>query len=275
MQYLHDYNLMKRLSKTSKRHLAWDAERLAGAMALWVAHSQDRQYVAYFLKLQRLPNATYWFLCSNTVLEQAARTVLSLEANGEDVIRQYFRHHVSSDGKNPQAVTQAEFSQQLNRLEVLLEAYLPVLQSQAVEASLPLNERTHTLFQVDRDLALVYRAVNRHRVEQGNLYGIPLGPDSQTCLSEPWTSRPTLLKLLRLAFEATEALLTERSREIGSNIDDSGADEYGSTLHLQSGRVVANIEEERQTQHLLKAYLVDLADHTLAMHQERMSYLQR
>lgn len=131
------------------------------------------------------------------------------------------------------------------------------------------------LCQVDRDLTLSYKAISRHRIENGSLYGIPLGPDAQTCLSEPWSSQPRLLELMRLAFETTDDLLLERRRVLGSNIDDEKVSEYGSTTKGAGKRGQRTLEDERETQRSLKAYLVELADHTLAMHQERMSYLQR
>lgn len=73
----------------------------------------------------------------------------------------------------------------------------------------------------------------------------------------------------------TDSLLIERSRVIGSSIDDDTNVAYGSGDRLRTGRAGASIEEERETQRLLKSYLVELADYALAMHQERMSYLQR
>lgn len=164
---------------------------------------------------------------------------------------------------------------QADRLGQLLEEYLPLVQHRGVSTTIPLNERTALLYQVDRDLTLSYKATTRHRIEQGSLYGIPLGPDSQTCLSEPWSSQAKLLELMRLAFDTTDNLLLERSRVLGSNIDDDKGLEYGSSNKVASGRSGASVEDERETQRVLKAYLVELADYTLAMHQERMSYLQR
>lgn len=157
----------------------------------------------------------------------------------------------------------------------MLAEYLPILQQQALNTASPLSERTSILFQADRDLSLVFKALSRHRIEQSGLYGIPLGPDSQTCLSEPWSSRRKLLELLRTAFNATDDLLSERSRTIGSSIDDDTTADYGPSAHYPTARSGASMEEERDTQRRLKSYLVELADYTLAMHQERMSYLQR
>lgn len=157
----------------------------------------------------------------------------------------------------------------------LLESYLPLLQQRGTSTALPLNERSNVLCQVDRDLSLFYKAIARHRIEHGSLYGIPLGPDSQTCLTAPWSSQPQLLELMRLAFETTDAVLLERSRVLGSNIDDEKTAEYGSSNKGPGKRGQRTLEDEREMQRSLKAYLIELADYTLAMHQERMSYLQR
>jgi hypothetical protein len=153
----------------------------------------------------------------------------------------------------------------------MLEQMLPLLEVRVLPSALPLKDRSIALQQIDRALCLALKAASRHRVEQGNLYGIPVSSDSQTCLSAPWTSTPTLLELLRFAFDATDSILVERRQVIGSNVDDDRAQEYGSAAHIRKGTV----EEEKEVQHLLKSYLVELADYALAMHQERMSYLQR
>lgn len=212
----------------------------------------------------------------HAVLVEAAEKASPSEPQGEDVVRDFFRRRV---GRISNATTSQTLSltkaKQGDELSKLLEEYLPLLQQQGVSTALPLNERTAILYQVDRDLTLSYKATIRHRIEHGSLYGIPLGPDSQTCLSEPWSSRPKLLELMRLAFDTTDKLLLERSRVIGSNIDDDKGLDYGSTNKVTSGRFGASVEDERETQRILKAHLVELADYTLAMHQERMSYLQK
>lgn len=138
-------------------------------------------------------------------------------------------------------------------------------------ANLALLERSTALLDIDHCLASVLKATLRHRIEFGQLYGIPLGPDSQTCLSEPWSSRPATLHLLRDTFEATVKLLQERTNVLGSTVDEEAEGTYGS-IHSRSQ--TPSQEDEQKRQHVLKNLLVDLGDYTLAMHQERLAYLQ-
>ena len=159
------------------------------------------------------------------------------------------------------------FASQVTQLGLALEQFLPILQNRLLP-SVSLADQVSVIYQVDQALSLTYKTVRRFRSESSNLYGI--SAESQICLSEPWSSRPRLLELLRLAIECTEQTIAERTREMGSAIDDEQMIDYGQERRLDDLNQ-AGAELQRD----LKEYMAEMADYALAMHQERMAFLQR
>ena len=158
----------------------------------------------------------------------------------------------------------------MDRLGSALEELLPVLQRYLGPISTG-NQRASVLMQVDQSLSLTYKAIQRFRNDSSNLYG--LSTETQLCLSEPWSSRPRLLELLRLAFVSTEEIVTERTRELGSGVNEEETIQYGAAREMTTSSAAGR--EEKILQRDFKNYMTELADYALAMHQERMAYLQR
>ena len=77
---------------------------------------------------------------------------------------------------------------------------------------------------------------------------------------------------MRASIEALESIIDARTREMGSNIDNETDLEYGQTGNTAKG---SREREERERQKNLRDFTAELADYALAMHQERMAYLQR
>ena len=248
--FIQDNSLINRLSKTSKRHLSWDAEKLNASIGLWARHNA---HITEARKNGSVQNGT------DDVLSEAIESSAQLgdvRSFAEDPTRSFFRTQVGLLGR-------------------ALESLLPVLQREtdAKSRDVSLPSRTMATQQVAQILSVTYRSVLRFRAESRNLYAIT--NSDQTCLSEPWTSRSTLLSLLRLTIERLEQVIRERSRELGSNVDNEDLIEYG---RADEGGLGASREmrerEERHTQKSLKEHLAELSDYALAMHQERMAYLE-
>ena len=151
-----------------------------------------------------------------------------------------------------------------------MEKLLPILRRHLTTPNASLRARSDAVFQVAQTLCSVYKTVLRFRKESANVYGIT--DNDQTCLSEPWSSRSQLLELVRATLEALESIIDSRTRELGSNIDNETDLDYGGGVNsIQGGRD----REERERQKSLRDFAAELSDYALAMHQERMAYLQR
>lgn len=108
---------------------------------------------------------------------------------------------------------------------------------------------------------LVFKAITRHRRDSGSLYGV----DPQLQPAEPWSSRPAMLDGLQWHFEASSALLGERSRDFEPTMDQEP--QYGSRT-----RGAGQGLSEPQA---IKQQVTELSDFVLAAFEERILYLKR
>lgn len=234
--FIQDNSLISRLSRTSKRLLSWDAEKLSAALALW--------------SIQNARIATQGVEQGDVLSEAIEELNLDTQAEA-DSTRAFYRYSADS-------------------LPFALEKLLPLLRKRLSAPNATLLARSEAVYQVAQSLCATYKAVVRFRRESANYYGITDG--DQTCLSEPWSSRSQLLELMRSAIEALESIIDARTRELGSNIDNETDLEYGQSANSARG---STERAERERQKALRDFAAELSDYALAMHQERMAYLQR
>lgn len=235
--YLHDNQLMARLSKTSKRHLAWDAERLSAASALWHLHNAKPQE-------------------DFDILAQAVEALNLPSQPGFSLLRSFFRQHVRDS--RPSVCLLTVYSMQIMHLGSLFDQMYPFLERLRAN-NISLSDRTKGLTQIVAILVTTLQAIYLFRKENSRLYGTQ---GDQTCLSEPWSSRATTLQVLQTSCEETRRCLQDRTRQLGTNIDAEGN---------------ANTEpqtSDNRTQTSLKDHYAKLADYTLNAYQERLAYLQ-
>lgn len=160
--------------------------------------------------------------------------------------------------------TRSFFRQQIDRLRIVLEA-VGSRSTLGDDAGADLQAITDRMLQVAEVLTLAYKTITRFRQENNVIYGT--GTD-QTCLTEPWSSAGNLTTLSRKTFEGVMALIEQRSTRLGTAIDNE------TSTGASRSSASAEVQQQQDQQHLLKNYAADLADVTLAMHQERMAYLE-
>ncbi|KAM0753804.1 methyltransferase type 11 [Meredithblackwellia eburnea MCA 4105] len=164
------------------------------------------------------------------------------EGFGEDPVRLFFRTKVSALG-------------------VVLE-HITKLAKSHVSTGDP-GSSSPILHQANHLLLIVLNAVGRTRAEASVLYGL----DSNLLPLEAWTSRPNAIDNLQWHFDSTDALLRERVRDLGINLDDDksrgGRSRTGTT--------------DLTAQHLqgeFKKQMASVADHAFAAFEERLLYLK-
>lgn len=113
---------------------------------------------------------------------------------------------------------------------------------------------------------LVMNAVARHRRETATLYGI----DNSLLPSEPWTAYPSRLEGLQWHFDATDALLRDRSRELGPALEEQSLTKQGSRPR---GGTVADVSDQQAMQGELKKQMTSLADYVFSSYEERLLFL--
>lgn len=86
---------------------------------------------------------------------------------------------------------------------------------------------------------------------------------------EPWSSRPSILEGLQWQFDATDALLRQRVRELGSALDEEQSKYAGRPRSGLTDRA-----DQQAIQAELKKQMTVLADFTFSAYEERLLFLQ-
>ncbi|KDE03357.1 hypothetical protein MVLG_06163 [Microbotryum lychnidis-dioicae p1A1 Lamole] len=179
--YIGSNGLLGKLPQSARRRLSWDAERLAGAVALW--HHQN----------SRMGAADSFGLLSNAIsnfLNSAGDIV-------DDPVRLFFRTRVASFAN-------------------VLEEVYQLARRALSDTSLRSEQRSRMIHEANQAYLLVFTAVARHRQDTRSQYAL----DQEVLPLEAWSSRASIVEALQWQFEQTDALLRERVREMGSSLEE-------------------------------------------------------
>ncbi|BGP37735.1 hypothetical protein JCM10449v2_001657 [Rhodotorula kratochvilovae] len=212
VEYINANGLLAKLPQAARKQLSWDAERLQAAVSLW-AHVNARIGAS-----------------GQSILADAILTFMDEvgEGFGEDPLRLFFRTKIAAVG---------------NVLEEVAKQAKAV-----VDSPVSAEEKSEKLYEANQVLLLAFKAVARHRADTATHYGLssPAEP------LEPWSARPFLLEALQWHFDATDALLRERVRELGAQ---------------QRGGAGAAQDE-------LKSQMAGVAEFAFSAFEERLRYLK-
>ncbi|KAI5479591.1 nuclear pore complex protein Nup133 [Pseudohyphozyma bogoriensis] len=167
------------------------------------------------------------------------------EGFSEDPVRVFFRTQVSSIG--------------------LVLEHVTKLAKSTLAASGSSDLKSPTLQEANHLVLLVFNAVARFRADSGALYGL----DPNLHPLEAWSSRPIVLENLQWHFDSTDALLRERSRELGTSVDDEQPKYTG-----RSRGASVDVSNQQVLQAELKKQMASLADFVFGMYEERLSFLR-
>lgn len=227
--YIGANGLLGKLSQSARRQLSWDAEKLAGAVALW--HYQNA----------RLGNE------GSLLAEAITRYMAEIgEGFSEDPVRLFFRTRVSHLGGALEQVTK------------MARARINGGDTQS---------STAVLYQANQIITIVLAAVTRHRTESSSLYAL----DPNVLPLEAWTSRPGSLEGLQWHFDATDALLRERERDVGGVMEDESAS-YSGSMVVRGG--VVDESNPKAVHGEMKKQMAQLAEFLFAAFQERLLFLR-
>ncbi|GAA5890992.1 hypothetical protein JCM8208_003123 [Rhodotorula glutinis] len=176
IEYVNANGILSKLPQSARKQLSWDAERLQAAVALW-AHVNARIGAS-----------------GHSIVVDAILTFMDEvgEGFGEDPLRLFFRTKVGAVG---------------NVLEEVAKQAKGV-----VDSSVGAEEKSEKLFEANQVILAAFKAIARHRADTAQHYGLSSSAEP----TEPWSSRPVLLEALQWHFDATDALLRERVRELGA-----------------------------------------------------------
>lgn len=124
-----------------------------------------------------------------------------------------------------------------------------------------LDTRGAEVAEINRVALTAFQAAFRYQQASADLYGL-----ENKMSFEAWTCKVTSVQLLESLFIATEALIRDRTRELGSIVDVDPSTAFGVADNDPTA-----IQQGAQLE--LKTQLCELARYTLASYEERISYL--
>lgn len=235
IEVVRSNDLLGRLAPRTVTRLRADAELLAASAELWQHHNQRAT-------LQRNDD-----LSEDSPLVRAIEDVMAGLGfrYGQDTVRLFFRKYIS----------------QIAVVFEQLHSRLKALDSQSVTARGPY------LAEFNRIAIAAFQGAHRYRSSAFAMenYGLSVEGILTAISFEAWTCRSSSLQFLETLFHATEAVVRERTRELGSDIELQPSKLSGADLQ--------DITSEQYLQMELKAQTCDLARYTLSALEERVAFL--
>ncbi|ORX35321.1 Non-repetitive/WGA-negative nucleoporin C-terminal-domain-containing protein [Kockovaella imperatae] len=219
---------MSELSQASRRRLSRDAEKAKAAMELW--EHQNRL-------MEHIHDRPSQSLLADTI----AALMEELGVMGEgDLVRTFFRTQV------------AHLDRLLEIVLIKLRTALPSLSNR--------EDMTAMVLEANRIIILVVRVASTFREDQGAAYEVDMDRPEISL----WTAKDSLIDGLDFLYTTTEHLIKDRTRTLGSVIDESSSGDRDSENRPQ-----------RQRQALLKDQLTQLAAALCAQMEDRLRRAKR
>ncbi|WWC86014.1 uncharacterized protein L201_000885 [Kwoniella dendrophila CBS 6074] len=211
MNFIRQNGLLTVLPQSSRRRLSRDAEKIKGAIDLWDYQNRHMDQIHTLSPKSILSQAILTYMHQADIVEE------------EDFVRLFFRT-------------------QIQNLDKLLEIVYATVRA-ALE-SVNRNEWSSWITEANRIFIVVERAAAQYREEELHTYEI----DREKPAIEIWTAQDPLVEALDFLYNTTEGLIKERTRDLGSVIDEP----YSESSE-------PNLKKEQQLQSRLKGQMTILA----------------
>ncbi|WVF65992.1 hypothetical protein IAT40_000730 [Kwoniella sp. CBS 6097] len=211
MNFLRYNGLLSILPQATRRSLSRDAEKIKAAIDLWDYQNRHMDQMNTLSPQSLLSDSILTYMQQADIVEE------------EDFVRLFFRTQV----------------QHLDRLLEIVYAT-----TRAALGAANRNEVSTWVSEANRIFIVVERAAAQYREEELDTYEI----DREKPAIEIWTAQDTLIEALDFLFTTTEALIKERTRDLGSVIDEPASERSEPALRA-----------EQQLQSRLKGQMAILA----------------
>ncbi|WWC58351.1 uncharacterized protein I303_100891 [Kwoniella dejecticola CBS 10117] len=211
MNFIRHNGLLTMLPQSTRRKLSRDAEKIKGAIELWDYQNRQMDQIHTRSPQSLLSDSIYSYMHQADIVEE------------EDFIRLFFRAQVQN-------------------LDKVLETAFET--ARAALDSVTRNEVSSWVVEANRIFIIVERAAAQYREEELYTYEI----DREKPAIEMWTAQDSLLDALDSLYTTTEKLIEERSRDLGSAIDEPPSD-----------TAEPGLKKEQQLQSRLKGQMAILA----------------
>ncbi|WVQ77306.1 hypothetical protein IAR50_006990 [Cryptococcus sp. DSM 104548] len=208
MQFIHTNGLMAELPQKTRRTLSGDAEMVRGGLELWDYQDRVMEQMTSQPSKNLLSSSiqTYFSTYPPAVLPSSP----SYNELVSDPVRFFFRHAI------PQLPV---------LLGITFARYQAAISDLSSDRAGDLGEvgevgqKSAWLAEINQIFITVERAAAQYREEESELYGV----DREKPAEEMWTASDELLGMLEELYARTEAGIKERTRVLGSVIDEPPA----------------------------------------------------
>ncbi|ADV23780.1 Hypothetical protein CGB_H0250C [Cryptococcus gattii WM276] len=233
VRYIRANGLINQLPQATRRRLSGDGEKVRGALELWDYQNrlmdQSSGQVPSQAKSLLSTSIQVYFSSRHRSLAPSSSPSDELE---QDLVRLFFRTEVSN----------------LDKLLAVVFEEFREKQGEGVE----MGGRAGWVGEVNQIFIAVERAAAQYREEESDLYAI----DREKPAIEMWTASDNLIDSLDHLYTLTEVLIKERTRELGSVIDEAPVT-GGPTGRIETGK--EELRKEQVVQAMLKRQMGWLA----------------
>ncbi|WVR03681.1 hypothetical protein IAU60_000676 [Kwoniella sp. DSM 27419] len=184
MKFLRSNGLLGLLPQATRRRLSRDAEKVKGAIELWDYQNRNMEHIHSSSPQSLLSDSIFTYMQQEDI------------AADEDFVRLFFRTQV----------------QHLDRLLDIV-----YITARADLNTAERHELSSWITEANRIFIVVERAAAQYREDELYTYEI----DREKPAIEIWTAQDSLIEALDFLFSTTEQLIKERTRDLGSVIDET------------------------------------------------------
>ncbi|WVQ78640.1 hypothetical protein IAT38_000727 [Cryptococcus sp. DSM 104549] len=217
MKFIRRNGLLNLLPQASRRRLSQDAEKLKGALELWDYQNRLMDKLNTRGPKSLLSDAIQIYMQEHGIItdEDFVRAFFRTEVQNLDELLMLVLGRFSDGAQSAEQETQAEWVTEVNQIFI-----------NVVRAAAQYREEEATTYDIDREMPAV----------------------------ELWTASDALIDSMDYLYSATEQLIRERTRDLGSVIDEAPAP---AALAIVGGD--GGLKKEQVLQATLKRQMASLA----------------
>ena len=168
--------------------------------------------------------------------------------SNEDVVRVFFKNKVKDVG-------------------LLIETMNNIV-VEMIESGINIDKKTKVIIESNRYILAATLSAFELRKSKSDFYGL----DNSTKSFESWLAKSSTIQLFEPLYERTRKLLRDRSRELGSSIDDN-PEEYMRDDNINNKNTQQLIKRQSE-QEEIRNQLCQIAEITIEAYNDRIEYLR-
>ncbi|TIB64724.1 hypothetical protein E3P78_01027 [Wallemia ichthyophaga] len=140
------------------------------------------------------------------------------------------------------------------------------LVSDYMESNPGIEKKSQLILESNRYILATLSPSFKFRQQQSEIYGL----DASARGFESWMAKTKMLHVLEMTYERTRKLLRDRTRELGSSIDDNPTDYENAPSTKATQKLIGRQSEQEE----LRQQLCSIAELTIESYEDRIDYLK-